>query len=87
MEYGGKNTALKSKEAAIVLLSDAMVSSVMFLFDKNKDAKLSFSQIAEVVFQKQLESGYLDECELTMEEFATVKSCFAQEKLYYDFLR
>ena len=87
MEYGGKNKKLRSKEAAIVLLSDAMVSSVMFLYEKNKDAKLSFSQIAQVVFDKQLESGYLDECLLTMDEFTTIKNCFAQEKLYYDFLR
>ena len=87
MEYGGKNTPLRSKEAAIVLLSDAMVSSVMFLFDKNKDAKLNYEQIAQVVFDKQLESGVLDDCSLTLEDFARIKVCFSEEKLYYDFLR
>lgn len=86
-EYGGKNTVLKSKEAAIVLLSDAMVSSVMFLFQKDKNAKLNFQQIAEVVFQKQMESGILEECELTMGQLSKIKRIFVEETLYYDFLR
>ncbi len=86
-EYGSKNTTLRSKEAAIVLISDAMVSSVMFLFEKNKDARLNYEQLVSVVFAKQLESGYLDECDLTMSELSTIKRCFMEEKLYYDFLR
>ncbi|MCR5418467.1 MAG: HDIG domain-containing protein [Lachnospiraceae bacterium] len=87
MEYGGKNTPLRSKEAAIVLLSDAMVSSVMFLFDKNKDAKLNYEQIVSVVFSKQMESGFLDQCSLELGEMNLIRQCFLEERLYYDFLR
>ena len=86
-EYGGKNTPLVSKEAAIVLLSDAMVSSVMFLFDKNKDARLNYEQIVSVVFSKQMESGFLDDCCLTLGEMTQIRQCFTKERLYYDFLR
>lgn len=86
-EYGGKNTVLRSREAAIVLLSDAMVSSVMFLFEKNRNAVLDYGQIVDVVFQKQMESGLLDHCELSLEELTQIRRMFSEETLYYDFLR
>ena len=86
-EYGGGKEPLHSKEAGIVLLSDAMVSSVMFLFDKNKDAQLDYEQIVQVVFSKQMEGGYLERCRLSMEELWIIKKCFMEETLYYDFLR
>ncbi len=86
MEYGAQSTPLRSKEAAIVLLSEAMVSSVMFLFEKNKNATLNYDQIAEVVFRQQMESHVLDDCIMTMEELTIVRECFAGERLYYDFL-
>lgn len=86
-EYGSKNVILRSKEAAIVLLADAMVSSVMFLFEKNKNAELDYEQIVDVVFKKQLECGILDCCELTMEQLTEIRKMFMEETLYYDFLR
>ncbi len=86
-EYGGKNTVLRSKEAAIVILADAMVSSVMFLFEKDRNAQLDYHQIVSVVFKKQLDSGILDHCDLTMEQLAQIRKMFAEETLYYDFLR
>ena len=86
-EYGGKNTSLVSREAAIVLLADAMVSSVMFLFEKNPRAELNYEQIAGVVFKKQIESGILDHCSLTISQLNEIHKIFVEETLYYDFLR
>ena len=86
-EYGGKNTSLVSREAAIVLLADAMVSSVMFLFEKNPRAELNYEQIAGVVFKKQIESGVLDHCSLTISQLNEIYKIFVEETLYYDFLR
>ena len=86
-EYGGKNTILRSKEAAIVVLSDAMVSSVMFLFEKDKNAVLDYGQIVSVVFKKQMDSGLLDYCDLTMDQLRQIRTMFTEETLYYDFLR
>ncbi len=86
-EYGGKNTVLRSKEAAIVVLADAMVSSVMFLFEKDKNAVLDYEQIVSVVFKKQIGSGLLDHCELTMDQLRQIRTMFMEETLYYDFLR
>jgi len=86
-EYGGKNTLLRSKEAAIVVLADAMVSSVMFLFEKDKNATLDYDQIVSVVFKKQMDSGLLDHCDLTMDQLRQIRTMFTEETLYYDFLR
>jgi putative nucleotidyltransferase with HDIG domain len=86
-EYGGKNTILRSKEAAIVVLSDAMVSSVMFLFEKDRNATLDYEQIVSVVFKKQMDSGLLDHCDLTMDQLRQIRTMFTEETLYYDFLR
>ena len=86
-EYGGKNTVLRSREAAIVVLADAMVSSVMFLFEKDKNASLDYEQIVSVVFKKQMDSGLLDHCNLTMDELRQIRTMFTEETLYYDFLR
>lgn len=86
-EYGGKNTVLRSKEAAIVVLADAMVSSVMFLFEKDRNAELDYEQIVSVVFKKQMDSGLLDHCDLTMDQLRQIRTMFTEETLYYDFLR
>lgn len=86
-EYGGKNTILHSREAAIVIFADAMVSSVTFLFEKDKNATLDYERIANVVFQKQMAGGVLDHCQLTMDELTTIRKTFVEETLYYDFLR
>lgn len=86
-EYGGKNTLLRSREAAIVVLADAMVSSVMFLFEKDKNAVLDYEQIVSVVFRKQFDSGLLDHCDLTMDQLRQIRTMFMEETLYYDFLR
>lgn len=86
-EYGGKNTVLRSREAAIVVLADAMVSSVMFLFEKDKNAVLDYEQIVSVVFKKQIGSGLLDHSQLTMDQLRQIRTMFMEETLYYDFLR
>ena len=64
-----------------------MVSSVMFLFEKNPRAELNYEQIAGVVFKKQIESGILDHCSLTISQLNEIYKIFVEETLYYDFLR
>lgn len=86
-EYGTKNVNPTSKETAIVIYADAMVSSVSFLYEQDKDAKLDFERVANVVFQKQMDSGILKDCEITMKELSVIRNTFMEENLYYDFLR
>lgn len=86
-EYCGKNSMPTSKEVAIVIFADAMVSSVMFLFEQDKNAVLDYKRLANVVFQKQLDAGILKHCKITMEELNLIQDTFMEENLYYDFLR
>lgn len=86
-EYGIRNPSSISKEAAIVQLSDALVSSIVFMFEKNKNADLNYERIVEIIVKKKMDSGDWAVCELTMEELYQIKQGYAEERMYYDFLR
>lgn len=87
LEYGSKNTLIQSKEAALILFSDAMVSTVSYLFEQDKAATPDYAKIAELVISRNLESRILDHCELTLNDIRQIKKYFAKDTVYYDFLR
>lgn len=76
-----------SKESTIVMFSDAVVSSVLFLFSKEPKGKPDYQQLVEVIFKKKQESGILNNSSITLQELLVMKQIFIKEKLYYDFLR
>lgn len=82
-----KNTGIRHKEAAVVYMADAVISSVLYLFEKKQDTKTDYAAVIETVFQKKWESGSLKNSELTFAEWNRMKKIFKEEKLYYDFLR
>ena len=86
-ECATNKSKVHSKEAAIIIFADAVVTSVCFMFEKDQTAKPDYGQIVSVVLKKKIESGVLDECLLTMADYAVIKKTFVEEKLYYDFLR
>lgn len=86
-EYGIKNMQNVSREAAVVQLADAVVSSVSYLFQKDRNAVLNYDKVVDVIIKKKLDSGDFEHCELTMEELCEIKNGFVEERLYYDFLR
>ena len=86
-ELTGKNTGIRHKEAAVVYMADAVISSVLYLFEKKQDTKTDYAAVIETVFQKKWESGSLKNSELTFAEWNRMKQIFKEEKLYYDFLR
>ena len=87
LEYNNDKKQLKSREAMIVLLSDAVVTSVLYLFAKDPNGIYDYEQIVELVFKKKIESKAFIESEITLYELNKMKKIFAGEKLYYDFLR
>lgn len=87
VELTGKNTGILHKEAAVVYMADAVISSVLYLFEKKQDTKTDYAAVIETVFQKKWESGSLKNSELTFAEWNRMKKIFKEEKLYYDFLR
>lgn len=86
-ELTGKNTGIRLKEAAVVYMADAVISSILYLFEKKHDTKTDYAAVIETVFQKKWESGSLKNSELTFAEWNRMKKIFKEEKLYYDFLR
>ena len=76
-----------SKESTIVMFSDVVVSSILFLFAKEPQGKPDYNQLVEVIFKKKQESGILNNSSITLHELLVMKQIFIKEKLYYDFLR
>lgn len=87
MSYNIRNRKIVEKETAIIYFSDAVVSSIMYLFDKNSDMEIAYDQVIDTIFDKKMESGILEQCELTISDFVRMKKVFKEEQLYYDFLR
>ena len=85
-EFLDKNVPIRKKETAVLLMSDAVISSILFLLSKEK-GPIDYEQVIDTVFKKKMESEVLKDCEITMAELTLMKKIFKEEKLYYDFLR
>lgn len=86
-EFLDKKTPITKKETAVLLMSDAVVSSILFLFSKEPSGTIDYEQVIDTVFKKKLETAVLKDCEISMAELTLMKKIFKEEKLYYDFLR
>lgn len=86
-EFGIKDTKHVSKEAAIVQICDALVSSLTYLFQKDLNTQFNFEKIIDVIINKKLDCNDLATCDLTLNELTLIKKGLVEEKLYYDFLR
>ena len=76
-----------SKETIVVLFSDCIVSSILYLFEKDPKAQLNYKQLIDTVFKKKLETDELWCNEISLAQLSEMKKIFVEEKLYYDFLR
>ena len=86
-EYLTPDVNLKSKEAAVLLLADTVISSVLQLFAGDPKAQIDYDMLIEKIFKEKTEDPILSECSITMGEITSMKNTFKEEKLYYDFLR
>lgn len=86
-EYKGKAPSIISKEAVILMLSDAIIASISSLFRRDANATLDYHLIIDTVFKKRIGAGLINSSIITMEEISRIKKMFLEEKLYYDFLR
>ena len=69
------------------MFADCIVSSILYLFEKDPKAELDYEQLIDTVFKKKFETDELWENELSLAQLRKMKKIFVQEKLYYDFLR
>lgn len=86
-ESGGKDCFPIKKETVIVLMADAVVSSITFLIQKDASMPIDYGQVIDVVFKKKIESGILKHSTIEIGEYYSMKQYFKEEALYYDFLR
>ena len=86
-EYVDDSEKIVSKETIVVLFADCIVSSILYLFEKDPKAELDYAQLVDTVFQKQLETDELWGNEISLAQIHEMKKIFVEEKLYYDFLR
>ena len=86
-EYLQPDIPIRSRETVVLLFADTMISSISYLFKKNKEAVLDYDKLVEAVFQKKLSSGILNQSEISIGDLEQMKKILAGEQLYYDFLR
>lgn len=86
-EYVDGTQKVVSKETIVVLFADCIVSSILYLFQKDPRAQLDYGQLIDTVFRKKLETDELWENEISLAQLHEMKKIFVEEKLYYDFLR
>ena len=78
--------AVLHKEAAIVLLSDSVIRVILAAHRKMPDSKPDYQKLISVLFDKKVEAGFLNQCDISIREFLELKQIFLEENLYYDFL-
>ena len=86
-EYHTRKNAVIHKETAVLLCSNSIVNSMMYVFSKNKDKQPDYDQVIDTVLKKFHEAGTFRNCNISMQELNTMQKIFKEEKLYYDFLR
>ena len=86
-EYNYKSEFIVMKETAVVYLADAVVSSIMYLLEKDENKEVDFVQLATAVLKRKIDSGVLNHSNISVSELCGMEKLFTGEKLYYDFLR
>ena len=86
-EYLDSSEQMISKATIILLFSDTVITSISYLFSKDPKIQIDYPKIINEIFKKRVESGMIDQSDLTFGEFQEMKRILVEEQLYYDFLR
>ena len=86
-EYSQSSNELKSREAIVLMFSDTVVSSIRYLFSKDKNAVIDYEKLVNAVFEKKLSSKVISNSKISFEDINVMKKTLMEEKLFYDFLR
>lgn len=86
-EYNYKSLMLKMKETVVVYLADSVVSSIMYLLEKEQKNEIDYGKIATAIIRRKVDSGILNQSDISLSELGGMEKIFTGEKLYYDFLR
>ncbi len=75
---------LHSKEAAVVLFSRLVVSSVLYLIEKNPGGAINYDSVIDAIFQSRLDNGTFNDNDISISDIRLMKRKFKKEQLYYD---
>lgn len=67
-----------SKEAAIVMLSDSIVSTMIYLKEKQPEAQISVEEIVQSIFKRRLEKGLLAQSGLGEKELDILQTYYCE---------
>ncbi len=96
-EYNYKSLPMKMRETVAVYIADCVVSAIMYLIGKNKPneedgneqekAQTDYAKVALGVVRRKINSGILNNSDISLSDLGGLEKIYTGEKLYYDFLR
>ena len=82
-----KDEGIRSRNTAVLIIAETVISSVSYLFSKDKDANINYEKLIDTIIDKKIDSGIFSDSKLTFEDINIIKKTLCEEKLFYDFLR
>lgn len=88
-EYTYKSKPMKMRETVAVYFADCVVSSIMYLIEKGgaDSQDRDYGKIATAIIRRKVDSGELNNSEISFADLGGIEKIYTGEKLYYDFLR
>jgi membrane-associated HD superfamily phosphohydrolase len=77
-EHNIKSEKPGSVEAAIVMLSDSVVSTIEYI-EKNDDRRYTTNKIIENIFQLRMEKGSFDASTISLKDYKLLKEFYQRE--------
>lgn len=72
-EYRYPGPIPQSREAAIIMMADSVEAAVRSINDTTKE---KIEEMVEKIIRDKMDSGQLDECDLTLKDLKIIKECF-----------
>lgn len=86
-QYLSPAEQLVDREVIVLLFADTVISSIDYLFSKDKNVQLDYQKLIQTIYKRKMESGILDHSEISFGDLQKMKQILVDERLYYDFLR
>ena len=86
-QYLSPAEQLVDREVIVLLFADTVISSIDYLFSKDKNVQLDYQKLIQTIYKRKMESGILDHSEISLGDLQKMKQILVDERLYYDFLR
>ena len=86
-EYMTDRKRVTKKETAVLICSETVLGTMLETMGKESDGQADCDHIIDMIFQKFLDDGHFDSCNITVQELRIIQKIFKEEKIYYGFLR